>query len=186
MKYALTAGRFCIAVALIPFAGCGGPDNVGSVSGTVTLNGQPLPDAIITFSPTAEGGSSGVGTTDSAGQYTLSYAAGVRGAQEGENMVRITTYREAEPDADPPKPAVPEKVPARYNAKTELKVEVKSGSNTFDFPLEPGPVVQPGHDDEDSGGQAGARGGAKGGAPGGARPRGGAPRSDGNTKESGC
>ena len=140
----LPACYFGVATALFVIAGCGGPKDVGGVSGTVTLGGQPLADAMITFSPTAEGGSSGVGQTDSEGHYTLSYAAGVQGAQQGANEVRITTFREAEPDGDPPQPAVPEKVPAKYNVKTELKVEVKAGSNILDFPLEPGPIVQPG------------------------------------------
>jgi hypothetical protein len=153
VKCASVGLRFPLAVFTVSFfvVGCWGPSNVGGVSGKVTLGGQPLPNALITFSPTAEGGSSGVGQTDSEGNYTLSYAAGVRGAQEGENVVRITTYREADPDAEPPQAAVPEKVPAKYNSKSELKVEVKSGSNTFDFPLEPGPVVQPG--DQPAGGK---------------------------------
>jgi hypothetical protein len=141
-------------LGLIVFAvGCGGPKNVGGVTGTVTLGGQPVADALVTFSPTAEGGSSGVGKTDSAGKYTLGYSAGVQGAHEGENLVRITTYQEADPDSDPPQPAVPEKIPAKYNVKSDLKVEVKPGSNTIDFPLEAGPVIQPGE-----GGQGGKRG----------------------------
>jgi len=143
---------FCFGVATTLFliVGCG-PKDVGGVSGTVTLGGQPLDGAMITFSPTKEGGSSGVGQTDSAGYYTLSYSAGVKGAQQGENEVRITTFREAEPDGDPSQPAVPEKVPAKYNVKTELKVEVKSGSNKLDFNLEPGPIIQPGDQDQPRG-----------------------------------
>lgn len=137
------------ALCTILLAGCGGPDKVGGVTGKVTLSGQPLPDAMVTFSPTAEGATSGVGKTDSEGNYTLTFAADVEGAQEGENVVRISTYREANPDADPPQPAVPEKVPAKYNVKTELKVEVKPGSNTFDFPLEPGPVIQPSSEEDE-------------------------------------
>ena len=140
----LACYSFASAFLLLALVGCWGPSNVGGVSGKVTLGGQPLPDARITFSPKSEGSSGAVGYTDSEGQYTLSYASGVTGAQEGENEVRISTFREADPDSDPPQPAVPEKVPAKYNVKTELKVDVKSGSNTLDFNLEQGPVIQPG------------------------------------------
>jgi hypothetical protein len=138
--------------------GCGGPDNVGGVSGKVTLDGQPLPDARVTFSPTKEGGSSALGKTDSSGYYSLKYNAGYSGAELGENQVTISTYDAGNPDADPPQPAVPEKVPVKYNAKTELKVEVKPGSNTFDFPLEAGPVVQPVSGDEDEQPTKGSKG----------------------------
>lgn|GEM_PF-586488 len=144
MKKALlrACGVSALVGLLTVLAGCWGPANVGRVSGKVTFNGQPLADAMITFSPTQPGGSSSIGRTDSDGNYSLMYAAGVQGAQQGENMVRITTYSA--------RPAVPEKVPTKYNSKTELKREVKSGHNTFDFALEPGPVVQP--TDEGGGG----------------------------------
>src|SRR5262245_14902634 len=122
---------------------------------------------MITFSPTQPGGSSGVGRTDSDGNYSLTYAAGVQGAQQGENMVRITTYSAGNPGGNPPRPAVPEKVPTKYNSKTELKREVKSGHNTCDFALEPGPVVQP-TDEGGGGARVMPRAGAKPGT--GARP----------------
>jgi len=125
--------------------GCGksAPANVGGVSGRVTLAGEPLPEAVVTFAPTKQGGSTALGKTKADGTYSLNYAKGISGAEIGENRVLVTTFDAGNPDSDPPRPAVPEKVPAKYNSQTELKVEVKAGSNTFDFPLEPGPVVQP-------------------------------------------
>lgn len=131
------------AFGLLMIVGCGGPSDVGGVSGTVTLNGQPLPDANVTFSPTKEGGSSSLSRTDSSGHYEMTYTGGYSGAQLGENKVTISTYDEGDPDSDPPRPAVPEKVPAKYNSKTELKADVKPGSNTIDWKLEGGPVVNP-------------------------------------------
>lgn len=86
-----------------------------------------------------------MGRTDSNGKYTLQYNRDVPGAEIGEHTVKITTYQPPNPDEDPPLPEVPEKIPLKYNHKSELKKEVASGSNTinFDFKTEDGPVVQP-------------------------------------------
>jgi len=120
-------------IALATLAGCGGSKNVGRVTGTVTLDGQPLPDALVTFSPMKEGGSSGLGKTDSAGAYSLTYSAGVNGAEIGENRVTISTITQGK-----------EIVPMEYNTQTKLKAEVKAGPNTFDWPLKGGgPIYSP-------------------------------------------
>src|SRR5688500_10210408 len=84
--------------------GCGKPrpDDVGLTSGQVTLDGAPLPDALVTFAPQDANGSTMLATTDSNGNY--------RGeAHVGQHAVTIITYREANPDSDPPRDAVPEK-----------------------------------------------------------------------------
>ncbi|MCI0360415.1 MAG: DUF4198 domain-containing protein [Planctomycetaceae bacterium] len=135
---------------VLAVAGCGAsaPANVGRVSGQVTLAGQPLPDALVTFIPVKQGGSTALGKTDASGNYTLNYASGIDGAEIGPNRVSITTYAPANPDSDPPRAGVPEKVPAKYNLKTELTADVKAGNNTIDFSLEAGPVVQPGPEPE--------------------------------------
>jgi hypothetical protein len=111
---------------------------MGRVSGKVTLGGQPLPDAVVTFSPKQTGGSPSIGRTDSSGNYQLTFSRDASGAIIGEHKVTITTYAAGDPDADPPIPAAPEKVPAKYNVKTELTATVEKGSNSLDFPLEEG------------------------------------------------
>jgi hypothetical protein len=132
-----------MGLCLLVLSGCGGPANVGRVSGTVKLDGQPLPDANVTFSPVTKG-SSALGRTDSSGQYTLQYTAGASGAELGENRVSISTYDAGNADADPPRPAIKEKVPAEYNSKTKLKADVKEGNNTFDWDLKSGgPIADP-------------------------------------------
>jgi hypothetical protein len=119
--------------SLAALVGCGGPGNVGRVTGKVTLDGQPLPDAMVTFSPTKAGGSSALGKTDSTGAYTLSYSAGVSGAEIGENRVTISTL-----------PQGKEQVPMEYNTQTKLKAEVKAGANSFDWDLKGGgPIYSP-------------------------------------------
>jgi len=122
--------RLGLAIGLAVLVGCGGPSNVGSVTGKVTLDGQPLADAVVTFSPTKEGGSSGVGKTDAGGNYVLSYYAGVSGAEIGENKVSITTITQGK-----------ERVAMEYNSKTKLKAEVKAGKNVFDWDLKGGGAI---------------------------------------------
>jgi hypothetical protein len=141
------AGGALALLIVFAVAGCSSqslPENVGQVTGKVTLAGEPLADALVTFAPVAQGGTTSLGRTDANGVYKLNYARDVDGAQIGENRVLISTYSAGNPEGDPPRPAVPEKVPAKYNTNTELKADVKSGSNTIDFSLEAGPVVQPG------------------------------------------
>ena len=132
-----------LASALL--AGCGDmetPANVGRVSGRVTLEGQPLAEALVTFSPVEQGATSSLGRTDQDGNYTLVYAQGVEGAQIGQHRVSITTFDEGDPDSDPPRPAVAEKVPAKYNYQTGLTADVKAGENSIDFPLKnDGPIL---------------------------------------------
>src|SRR5687768_9403934 len=68
-------------ITLVGLTGCGGPEHpdVGRVSGVVTLDGQPLPEATVMFQP--ENGRASVATTDSAGKYSMTYLDGVPGAK---------------------------------------------------------------------------------------------------------
>ncbi|MGE0757576.1 MAG: carboxypeptidase-like regulatory domain-containing protein [Pirellulaceae bacterium] len=126
---------------VVSLIGCGGPENVGQVSGKVTMDGQPLADAVVQFEPLA-GNAPSSGITDASGEYTLRYTREHLGAEVGEHRVRITTFRGGDPDADPPRPPVKEKVPAKYNGQTELRADVKSGANTFDFELQSGGKIE--------------------------------------------
>lgn len=121
-------------------AGCGGgqPDGVAPVSGRVTLGGQPLSGAIVTFLPVQQGASTSLGRTDDEGRFTLLYGGNIQGAQVGQHRVTITTFSRGNPDADPPRPASAEKVPAQYNRDTTLTADVVAGKNTIDFDLQPG------------------------------------------------
>lgn len=117
--------------------GCGGdvsdrPD-LGQVSGVVTLDGQPLSDATVSFQP--PNGRPSSGTTDASGRYVLTYLNEVKGAVVGPHQVQVTTGRSAVSDDDPSS-AKPETLPKKYNAESTLTAEVKKGNNTFDYPLE--------------------------------------------------
>jgi hypothetical protein len=133
-----------VLLALFPLAGCSSrPKNVArSVTGKVTVGGQPLAGARIVFTPNAEGSSPAMGKTDDQGNYKLSWSRGIDGAQIGENTVTISTLVEGPPSTNPPKPEVPEKVPFKYRENPPT-AEVKRGSNVIDFDLEAGPTEPP-------------------------------------------
>lgn len=143
----------CRAVAglwlLALLAGCeSGPrmsyDSVGlvDVSGTVTLDGKPLPGAVVIFE--ADTGRFSYGETDSSGRYTLHFDSETDGAAPGPKTVRISTSRkigeegeggEGESAAKPPA----ERVPEKYNRKSELTRTIEPGhAQTFDFDLTTG------------------------------------------------
>ncbi len=129
-------------------AGCGGPagPDVASVTGTVKLDGKPLPDAQVTFIPLdGTGGRPGTATTDGNGRYVLHFSEGREGAIPGKNRVQITTGRSSGEDADGnPVAAVPEKVPMTYNSKTTLEFVVEPAKeNIADFDLKSGGPVRP-------------------------------------------
>lgn len=122
-------------LVLLPAAGCGpGGPELGTVSGTVTLDGKPLPNARLEFQPLAKGSPS-YGTTDENGRYELVYGIDRPGAMVGKHEVRISTAREYREDDEGPLIVVEEFLPPKYNEQTELTREVKSGSQEINFPL---------------------------------------------------
>ncbi len=143
-----------LCVVSLACLGCGddGP-KLGKVTGTVTMDGTPMTNVLVTFTP-VEGGRSSNGKTDDSGVYSLTYSEGL-GAAVGMHRVSVTTLKNAdnivdsEMRSDDPAYAaqsggaaqdysqanIPEAIPEKYNRKTELQFEVESGSNTIDIPL---------------------------------------------------
>ena len=127
-------------LAALTLVGCGGgpeddPD-MGTVTGTVKMDGKPLANALISFQPVGGAGRPSNAATNEQGQYTLIYSVRLKGARVGEHTVRITTFRGPGPGDDGEfSEGTPETVPNRYNSQTELKKTVEPGSNTIDFDL---------------------------------------------------
>lgn len=121
-----------LSLTMLLSTGCsdGGPD-LGTVTGIVTLDGQPLPGALVSLTP--ESGRPSAGQTDETGKYELKFTFDRAGAHVGSHVVRITTAQNAENET----PAK-ETIPARYNAGTELKAQVEPGANELDFELTSG------------------------------------------------
>ncbi len=89
------AGLALLAASLLP--GCGGGEHYVPVQGVVTLNGEPLADAKITFEPVGGPGGVALGTpsfgrTDNEGKFVLQCpTSNASGAVVGEHRVRIIT-----------------------------------------------------------------------------------------------
>jgi hypothetical protein len=141
MSHRLVAITRCLVVfcCFSLLAGCGEEIDPGykPVSGTVFLDGKPLADALIAFTP--EEGSTASGRTDGNGQYTLFYAARRPGARVGQNMVEITKEAVASGRADEFSAMTEEEselLPSRYNTQTELSATVQpTNDNVIDFQL---------------------------------------------------
>lgn len=109
------------------------------VTGTVTLDGQPLAGAQVSFE--GEDKRTAIGTTDSAGHYRLMYDSEKAGTTPGQKIVRITQANvEVEGGgASEGTAAAKEPVPARYNVQSELKANVAAGQANFEFTLKSKP-----------------------------------------------
>jgi hypothetical protein len=121
--------RLQLALLLLTafMAGCGGPE---SLSGTVTLDGEPLPEAAVAFFPQGSNAESVVGMTDKDGRFVITPAAG-RTITYGKYKVIVTKRAEPTPAQIEAFIAPDELIPAKYSdlSKTELEVEVSSSAN---------------------------------------------------------
>ncbi|MBX3440508.1 MAG: hypothetical protein KF861_23665, partial [Planctomycetaceae bacterium] len=137
--------RLLLSLCLTMFlAGCGnkGP-KIASVEGTVLLDGEPLQDAAVVFNPPS--GRPAGARTDAEGRYVLNFSKGRKGAIPGTNRVIVTT--KSDPRRGPDGEVIPgqdERIPMKYNTKTELSFEVLDGEkNVANFSLDSdGPIAR--------------------------------------------
>lgn len=135
-------------LAAIPACG-GGAIKTEGVTGVVTLDGEPLPNATVYFTPVdkASGAQQSVGRTNEAGEYKLQTLLGAAdaGTTPGDYVVTIDCVDEVETGnmttnddgEEVPEMEEVQRAPARYlNAETSgLTATVVKGSNTFNFDL---------------------------------------------------
>lgn len=134
----MTRSVLTLSLAVAVMVGCGGSDgpDLGTVEGKVTLDGNPLAKATVTYSP-VDGGRQSFATTDDDGYYSLKHTPSRDGALIGKHKISITTATSTT-NANGDDVETPEKLPAKYNAETELEREVEAGSNEFNFELKSG------------------------------------------------
>jgi hypothetical protein len=128
-----------MAACLVLDPGCGSQGKRRALGGAVTFRGQPLEHGSITFLATSGPPGPAGGALIRAGRYDLPAAQGL---EPGSYRVVISapepggTLSPAEIAAGA-SPRARERLPAKYNAESQLTVEVKgSGANQFDFHLE--------------------------------------------------
>jgi len=146
MKNLTLHALICLLTALLAGCGGGGPSDtpdIGEVSGTVTVDGQPGAGLMVTFQP--ESGRPSMGTTNDSGYYELQYTADAMGAKVGKGYISISTpqdtgegYGEAD-DSGEGYAETEDPIPAKYNVEAtdnpEMQVEIKPDGNTFDFDI---------------------------------------------------
>lgn len=127
-----------IALALI---GCGtdGPE-LANVTGTVTFDGQPVPDATVTFIPQEGQGSPSYGHTDVDGHYVMRFTLQKEGAMLGTHDVTIETQQYPPQELAELREAGvltgdPVKIPGKYRNVGELTAQVERGNNEIPFAL---------------------------------------------------
>lgn len=141
--------RFAVTVffyVLVSFSfGCNNsPYELAPVSGTVTLDGEPVAQARVIFEPSRTGedaltaGPSSNGLTDEAGRYTLLTTVNEdEGAVIGSHTITISTYLgQSDRSKDTGQVIRKEVIPARYREAGALTFDVPSnGTDTADFSL---------------------------------------------------
>ncbi len=137
--------RLVVPVALSLVAvGCGyKPDlpPTAEVSGTVTVDGQPLPGAMIQFVPDAQKGTkgaAGVAASDEKGHFEVT-TAGVKGALVGSHKIRVEARAKPKNETETMPPSL---IPTEYNnpSTSGLRAEVKTDQkNVVDLPLKSNP-----------------------------------------------
>ena len=130
-------GAICLAV------GCSKSEfELVPVSGTVTLDSEPIAGGVINFQPVASadattGGPGSSGRINDEGRFSLTTVRGQPGAVVGTHKVKIFSFSPESPvvsdtDSGPSK----ERVPERYNYRSKLTFEVStSGTDQADFAL---------------------------------------------------
>lgn len=143
-----------LATLVLNLSGCGGGSDrpeLGHVTGTITLDGEPVSGTVVVFYP--DNGRPARGKTDFDGKYELTYIHKTPGSKVGHNRVEIAPNEEGDNEEDEedseqagdtenvgaaqrPRTAGKVVIPARYNTKSELEADVQPGENVFDFKLE--------------------------------------------------
>ncbi|QDV49944.1 carboxypeptidase-like regulatory domain-containing protein [Gimesia fumaroli] len=118
-------------IILLGISGCfGGGESLpelANVTGTVTLDGNPLQGANVLFQP--QQGKTAFAMTDENGKFELMYSQDTAGTVPGSYTVKVSKEKNPEEPGN-------NLVPPKYNENTTLKADVKSGEeNDFQFDL---------------------------------------------------
>jgi hypothetical protein len=125
----LSSSVFAVLVA----AGCSGDSSHGTVSGTVTLDGNPLEAGLIRFVP-ADGQTATADATIEKGAFTAKVPVGEK--QITISAPKVVGKRKMYETPDSPTvDVVQELLPERYNLRSELTYTVEPGEQEKDFAL---------------------------------------------------
>ena len=112
----LMAGVFLVGCPIV--LGCSPGSATSRVSGTVTMDGEPLAGVQVTFYPVGGEGRPAIGNTDEGGSFRLSTFEPGDGAAPGEYEVAITSA------VPPPMPGTPPEMLASSDPSAGVFVNV--------------------------------------------------------------
>lgn len=135
MRFLIVPGRvllLALGCLVVGLAGCG---SGASISGTVTLDNQPVEMGAISFLPMdgKEGARGGASIEN--GKYTV---PAEKALPPGKYKVEIRWPKKTGkkiPNEDMPMDETKEAIPPQYNSKSTLTVELTSGQNEKNFDL---------------------------------------------------
>jgi hypothetical protein len=132
-KVGFVLSLFCLALG----HGCSGSDFESSLSGTVTLDGNPIGPGFLVFAPVSGDTNPANGAIQTDGRYELK-TANTAGLHPGKYKVSVTVLDQ--PDVPPGERSfvvAKSRIPEKYNDinTSGLEFDVESGSNTLDIPL---------------------------------------------------
>ena len=125
-----------LATIVAALSGCDGNPRTGTVRGTVTYRGKPVPNGTVSFIPDA--GPSATGELKPDGSYALTTYRGGDGAVPGKYRVIVVAMQDmADRLPEDRNPLPPPIVPLRYTslATSDLRAEIAAGENTVNFEL---------------------------------------------------
>jgi hypothetical protein len=122
---------------LAAWSGCSGSDFESQVSGTVTLDGEPIGPGFLVFVPESGGTNPANGAIQPDGSYELK-TANAAGLHPGEYKVSVTILDQ--PDVPPGERSyevAKSRIPTKYNEinSSGLEFDVEPGSNSIDIVL---------------------------------------------------
>ena len=127
---ALRVDRPLAILAGLLLAGCSHQPRLYEVTGSVTFDGQPIPEGDLLF-VTPDGTRGPDPAKITGGKYELKTTAGKKRVEISASKIRPGGARGAGGE-----PVAEEYVPARYNIQSELTADVQAkAKNTFDFEL---------------------------------------------------
>jgi hypothetical protein len=115
-------------------AGCSSSSTVGTLDGTVTLDGAPLKSGLIRFVP-IDGQTPTADATIADGDFRATVPLGDKRVEI--TAPQVTGQRKAYDTPDSPMvDTIRELLPAKYNVNSELTYKVEPGSQTHEFALQ--------------------------------------------------
>ncbi|WP_146119128.1 hypothetical protein [Blastopirellula marina] len=130
--------RMCQTLAVlalaIGLAGCGPDDGMVGVSGTITMDGKPVPEGSITFTPVDGKGRPGGGAFENGSFSTRAFPGETAVQIHGHEIIQLPnpTQEQVERGLDTERKSI---VPGVYNNASKLRIDISPENNTFDFDL---------------------------------------------------